>query len=82
MVLIVPQSGFLLSELPQLTPSNPVKQDMTVTKTSKVSKLKNFAILKTPTSIKFVRNRMMYARSALNARGEVQLGLRHIRESN
>ena len=32
-----------------------------------------------PGSIAFVRNRMLYARAALNARGNVQFGLRHIR---
>ena len=30
--------------------------------------------------INFVRNRMLYARPALNARGLVHFGLRHIRE--
>lgn len=33
-----------------------------------------------PSSITFVRNRMMHARAALNAKGEVRFGLRHIRE--
>ena len=32
-----------------------------------------------PASIAFVRNRMLYARAALNAQGEVRFGLRHIR---
>lgn len=32
------------------------------------------------TEIVFVRSRMMYARAALNARGSVSFGLRHIRE--
>ena len=36
--------------------------------------------LRSPASINFVRNRMMYARAALNARREVSFGLRHIRE--
>lgn len=30
--------------------------------------------------ITFVRNRMMYARAALNAKGDVRFGLRHIRK--
>lgn len=30
-------------------------------------------------SINFVRSRMLYARPALNAKGSVQFGLRHIR---
>ena len=32
-----------------------------------------------PAEIVFVRNRMLYARAALNARGLVHFGLRHIR---
>ncbi|OTA52137.1 hypothetical protein K449DRAFT_246639 [Hypoxylon sp. EC38] len=34
--------------------------------------------VKTPSEIIFVRNRMLYARAALNARGLVHFGLRHI----
>lgn len=34
-----------------------------------------------PASIIFVRNRMLYARAALNAQGKVRFGLRHIRMS-
>jgi telomerase reverse transcriptase len=33
----------------------------------------------TPANIIFVRNRMLYARAALNAQGGVRFGLRHIR---
>ena len=36
---------------------------------------------KTPTTITFVRKRIFYARAALNAKGRVTFGLRHIRES-
>ena len=36
---------------------------------------------KSPAAINFVRNRMFYARPALNAKGTVTFGLRHIRES-
>lgn len=35
---------------------------------------------KSPAAITFVRNRMFYARAALNAKGRVTFGLRHIRE--
>jgi hypothetical protein len=35
-----------------------------------------------PSEIRFVRNRMFYARPTLNAAGAVRLGLRHIRKSN
>lgn len=34
---------------------------------------------KTPGAITFVRNRMLYAKPALNAKGGVRFGLRHIR---
>lgn len=37
--------------------------------------------VKAPSTIVFVRNRMLYARAALNARGFVHFGLRHIRKS-
>ena len=37
---------------------------------------------KSPTVIIFVRRRMFYARAALNAKGQVTFGLRHIRESS
>lgn len=33
-----------------------------------------------PGSIMLVRSRMLYARAALNAKGNVQFGLRHIRK--
>ena len=36
-------------------------------------------ILHKLTEITFVRSRMMYARPALNAKGDVRFGLRHIR---
>lgn len=35
---------------------------------------------RSPSDISFIRNRMLYARAALNARGLVHFGLRHIRE--
>ena len=35
---------------------------------------------KSPADITFVRNRMFYARAALNAKGRVRFGLRHIRK--
>jgi hypothetical protein len=43
------------------------------------SKLLNEA--RKTSEIKFVRNRMFYARPALNGNGGVRLGLRHIRKS-
>ena len=35
--------------------------------------------LHSPSAITFVRSRMLYARAALNAKGKVRFGLRHIR---
>jgi hypothetical protein len=35
---------------------------------------------KTPGAITFVRNRMLYAKAALNAKGGIRFGMRHIRE--
>ena len=32
------------------------------------------------TAIRFVRSRMLYARAALNAKGGVRFGMRHIRK--
>jgi hypothetical protein len=37
-------------------------------------------VSRSPNEITFVRNRMLYARAALNAHGGVRFGLRHIRE--
>ncbi|OAX77776.1 hypothetical protein ACJ72_07921, partial [Emergomyces africanus] len=39
-------------------------------------------ILHTPATITFVRSRMLYARAALNAKGTVRFGLRHIHVLN
>ena len=39
-------------------------------------------VLRGPAEIIFVRNRMLYARAALNAQGGVRFGLRHIRKFN
>jgi hypothetical protein len=38
------------------------------------------SVVHSPSSINFVRSRMLYARAALNAQGGVRFGLRHIRE--
>lgn len=39
-----------------------------------------YGFWRSPSDISFIRNRMLYARAALNARGLVHFGLRHIRE--
>lgn len=37
---------------------------------------------RTPNNIAFVRSRMMYAKAALNAKGGIRFGMRHIRSCN
>jgi hypothetical protein len=39
----------------------------------------NFSENRTPARILFVRNRILYARAALNTQGNVRFGFRHIR---
>ncbi len=65
-------SGISISELKPST-SNPISR--TPARKSLDSKDSGLS----PTEITFVRSRMMYARAALNARGSVHFGLRHIR---
>ncbi|XMA14564.1 hypothetical protein WAI453_007355 [Rhynchosporium graminicola] len=62
-------SGIPLSELSLLT------------KDAAANKLRP-GTLRNPSSINFVRNRMLYARAALNAKREVSFGLRHIHVLN
>lgn len=38
--------------------------------------------VRTPCKIAFVRSRMFYAKAALNAKGGVRFGMRHIRQSS
>lgn len=38
--------------------------------------------LRSPADISFVRSRILYARAALTAKGNIQPGLRHIRRSS
>jgi telomerase reverse transcriptase len=65
--------GCPLSELQCLADHNP-KNDQAVKSTPVNPKEPRH-----PSNINFVRNRMMYARAALNAQGSVRFGLRHIR---
>jgi hypothetical protein len=51
-------------------------------KTVKLSSaLKSPSAMKSPSAITFVRSRMLYAKAALNAKGGVRFGMRHIRQS-
>jgi len=68
----VPISELPTIEKPESIASNPLN--------GQGGRLKTSPTLHTPTNIAFVRSRMMYARAALNAKGDVQFGLRHIRE--
>lgn len=69
-------TGYPLSELQCLTGHKPVDPHSV-----KAHPL-NHKEPRLPSNINFVRNRMMYARAALNAQGGVRFGLRHIREFN
>ncbi|KAK0126716.1 hypothetical protein ONS95_008298 [Cadophora gregata] len=64
-------SGIPLADLPLLPKTGviPLKSKKAVT-------------LRSPSSINFVRNRMLYAKAALNAKREVSFGLRHIHVLN
>ncbi|MCJ1405445.1 hypothetical protein MMC11_008673 [Xylographa trunciseda] len=74
-------SGVPLSELPTLENSDrSLHKGEAATNCSSSSNIKS--TLRNPLSISFVRNRMMHARFALNARGDVQFGLRHIHVLN
>ncbi|KAK2803650.1 hypothetical protein FQN51_003412 [Onygenales sp. PD_10] len=68
-------SGTQLSELKLLNPSgnpNPIS----------AAPRPSGDVLRTPSNINFVRSRMLYAKAALNARGGVRFGLRHIHVLN
>ena len=65
--------------LSDLTPlyAAPTHKRMDVNQTSKVKE--TGSSLSSPVTITFVRSRTLYARPALNAKGKVTFGLRHIR---
>ncbi|KAL2046145.1 hypothetical protein N7G274_001592 [Stereocaulon virgatum] len=81
-------SGTPLTDLPTLSCSNP----LVVSKAAKPLNLSSDngvkiesssqSTCKSPATISFVRNRMFYARPALNAKGRVTFGLRHIHVLN
>ena len=47
----------------------------------KDNNVKNGADLKKPSTIMFVRSRMLYASPSFNSDGSVKFGLRHVRKS-
>ena len=79
------QSGKPLTELqplptPQISPPSRVGKPLTKLQSQLKPGVNPQTRPKSPASISFVRNRMYYARAALNAKGGVRFGLRHIRE--
>jgi hypothetical protein len=72
-------SGFPVSELrlDQLQKTNTAKIEVDPEAPSKGLHLRSEN--RTPGAITFVRSRMLYAKAALNAKGGVRFGLRHIR---
>lgn len=65
--------GAILSDMQPLAQTNPGCA-------AHPSSSPNASLNRRPEDIRFVRNRVLYARAALNAKGEVAFGLRHIRE--
>jgi telomerase reverse transcriptase len=64
--------GIPISELDPLTKSADKEVSLPTSFSTSNAELR-------PSDISFVRSRMLYARAALNARGLVHFGLRHIR---
>lgn len=77
-------SGYPLGDIQILPQSSTQPLALRATKPKVISsvKVKTSEVLRTPASITFVRNRMMYARAALNKQGGVRFGLRHIHVLN
>ncbi|KAF7928563.1 uncharacterized protein EAE98_005619 [Botrytis deweyae] len=73
-------SGQPLSELSPITTAKPHGKLSETDSPS--SKSQQPVVLHNPAEINFVRNRMLYAKAALNAKGEVQFGFRHIHVLN
>jgi len=80
-VLLICLTGQPLGELKPLPKTNGVTNLPVTTENSKFAIDATKSEIRTPASIVFVRNRMLYARAALNAQGGVRFGLRHIRRS-
>ncbi|KAI9759142.1 MAG: hypothetical protein M1835_000450 [Candelina submexicana] len=83
-------SGVPLSDMPTLQnlpnkpseASTPSLADKNVDLGGALGGLRISSALHRPMSITFVRNRMLYARAALNGKGDVRFGLRHIHVLN
>lgn len=71
-----------MTELQPLGPQKPMSlSEKLVPRTMSKQKGTIPPDLHSPAAITFVRSRMYYARAALNAKGRVTFGMRHIRES-
>lgn len=70
--------GRPLSNETVLVPSED-KFNPRINASSKGEALSNVDHIRRPADIRIVRHRMLYAKAALNAKGEANLGLRHIR---
>lgn len=75
-------SGVPLSELKVVAvpKGTPTVAGLTSGVSSGVSRLNSER--RSPSTIAFVRSRMLYAKAALNAKGGVRFGMRHIRRSS
>jgi hypothetical protein len=71
-------TGLPLGDLPHLVGIDKTCADRKARNEAPLSVSRSKAI-HSPASITFVRNRMLYARAALNAQSKVRFGLRHIR---
>lgn len=72
-------SGVSTSELNYCPPQDEVTEEALPTRPPRSSAAPENPC-HTPSTISFIRSRMLYARAALNARGLVHFGLRHIRK--
>ncbi|KAL9124591.1 MAG: hypothetical protein Q9217_006090 [Psora testacea] len=80
-------SGTPLTDLRPLTNAAPVENQLGTIRLTKSTTTRRLAkdeqsVLNSPAAITFVRSRMLYARPALNAKGRVTFGLRHIHALN
>lgn len=75
-------SGVSLAELPTLDQTNSASKEIQSKSGGPRTSRSGPLTPRLPSQIAFVRNRMFYARAALNGRGDVQFGLRHIHVLN
>ncbi|KAL9002381.1 MAG: hypothetical protein Q9188_004680 [Gyalolechia gomerana] len=71
-----------LQPMAAIKPSDAIRSSDVGQVQSDHGRSKAATIYRSPSAISFVRNRMFYARAALNAKGKVRFGLRHIHVLN